>query len=331
MTSLLLGFILSGSRRIVVGDSVFGSVKTCVELWNINGLYSNLLVKAAHKKYTRKLLRESDIERGQWVCARAEIDGVKLMATRFLDLQEKLFISSYSTSLDGPLRATKYHGDVPWPLVAYEYLSSSASIDIHNHFRTGSSGLEDAWQTKNANLRQVAGVIGFLFTNAYLAYRHFHKSQIKHSEFKVELANALYKFKETAPHTKRFSLEVPIPDIAKVHVLKLLQKMASNRRGKTTGTKSTTFIASTTLIKPQKSKKPVGTVRHVWAPMVKCTHCAIRKPEESASSSTLSMVYHPNDNIRINNFIIYNNSCWLTTDYLCYMELWNLMSLCYMM
>ena len=224
MTSLLLGFILSGSRRIVVGDSLFGSVKTCVELWNINGLYSNLLVKAAHKKYTRKLLRESDIERGQWVCARAEIDGVKLMATRFLDLQEKLFISSCSTSLDGPPRATKYHGDVPRPMVAYEYLSSSASIDIHNHFRTGSSGLEDAWQTKNANLRQVAGVIGFLFTNAYLAYRHFHKSQIKHSEFKVELANALYKFKETAPHTKRFSLEVPIPDIAKVHVLKLLQK-----------------------------------------------------------------------------------------------------------
>ena len=224
MTSLLLGFILSGSRRIVVGDSLFGSVKTCVELWNINGLYSNLLVKAAHKKYTRKLLRESDIERGQWVCARAEIDGVKLMATRFLDLQEKLFISSCSTSLESPPLATKYHGDVPRPMVAYEYLSSSASIDIHNHFRTGSSGLEDAWQTKNANLRQVAGVIAFLFTNAYLAYRHFHKSQIKHSEFKVELANALYKFKETAPHTKRFSLEVPIPDIAKVHVLKLLQK-----------------------------------------------------------------------------------------------------------
>ena len=223
MTSLLLGFILSGLGRIVVGDSWFGSVKTCVELWNINGLYSNLLVKAARKKYPRKLLQESDIERGQWVCATAEIDGVKLMATCFLDLQEKLFISSCSTSLDGPPRATKY-GDVPWPMVAYEYLSSSASIDIHNHFHTGSTGLEDAWQTKNSNMRQLAGVIGFLFTNAYLAYRHFWKSQIKHTDFKVKLANALSKFKETAPHAKRFSLEVPIPDIAKVHVLKLLQK-----------------------------------------------------------------------------------------------------------
>ena len=96
MTSLLLGFILLGLGRIVVGDSWFGSFKTCVELWNISGLYSNLLVKTAHKKYPRKLLRESDIERGQWVCATAEIDGVKLMATCFLDLQEKLFISSCS-------------------------------------------------------------------------------------------------------------------------------------------------------------------------------------------------------------------------------------------
>ena len=73
-------------------------------------------------------------------------------------------------------------------------------------------------------MRQVAGVIGFLFTNAYLAYRHFQKSQMKHADFKVKLANALTKFKETTPHAKRFSLEVPIPDIAKVHFLKLLQK-----------------------------------------------------------------------------------------------------------
>ena len=37
-------------------------------------------------------------------------------------------------------------------MVAYEYLSSSASIAIPDHFHTGSTGLEDAWQTKNANV-----------------------------------------------------------------------------------------------------------------------------------------------------------------------------------
>ena len=183
--------IFSGSGRIVVGDSWFGSVKSCVELWNNNGLYSIMLVKTAHKKYPQELLWGSNIERGQWVCATSEFDGVKVMATRFLDLQEKLFISSCSTSLDGPPRVTKYHGNVPRLQVAFDYLSNSASIDIHNHFHTGSTGLEDAWQTKNASMRQVAGVLGFLFTNAYLGYRHFQKSAMKHSNFKIELANSI--------------------------------------------------------------------------------------------------------------------------------------------
>ena len=131
------------------------------------------MVKTAHKRYPRILLRETKIVRGEWISKAAEIDGVDVMATRFLDLQEKLYISSCSTALSGPPRVTKYHGDVPRPMVAFDYLSSSASIDVHNHFRTGSTGLEDAWQTKNANMRQVAGVVGFLFTNAFLAYKHF--------------------------------------------------------------------------------------------------------------------------------------------------------------
>ena len=155
---------------------------------------------------------------------------------------------------------------------------------------------------KNPNMRQVAGVISFLFTIAYLAYCHFQKSQIKHSDFKVKLANALSKFKETAPRTKRFSLEVPIPDIAKVHVLKLLQKTGKDgveQKRKNNRYQKYCFYCQ---------QKPVGTVRCVWAPVVKCTHCAIRKLEERASSSTLSMVYHPNNDIHINNFIIYSNS-----------------------
>ena len=70
----------------VVGDSWFGSVKTAVKLWNVNGLYSNMLVKTAHKDYPRVLLREKKIERGEWVSAVGTIDDTPLMATKFLDL-----------------------------------------------------------------------------------------------------------------------------------------------------------------------------------------------------------------------------------------------------
>ena len=129
-----------------------------------------MLVKTAHKNFPRKLLREKNFDRGEWTSALAEIDGLKVTATPIIDLQEKLFISSCSTDLHGPPWVTKHHGEVRRPQVAYDYLSNSASIDIHKHFRTGSVGLEDAWQTKSVHMRQFAGVLGFLFTNGYLAY-----------------------------------------------------------------------------------------------------------------------------------------------------------------
>ena len=64
---------------------------------------------------------------------------------------------------------------MPHPKVAESYLSSSALIDIHNHVRTGSLGLEDIWRTLEPQKRQFAGIFGFIFTNAYLAYKYFRK------------------------------------------------------------------------------------------------------------------------------------------------------------
>ena len=43
----------------------------------------------------------------EWTSATASIDGQELLAVRFLDLQEKQFITNASTSLPGPPRATK--------------------------------------------------------------------------------------------------------------------------------------------------------------------------------------------------------------------------------
>ena len=64
--------------------------------------------------------------------------------------------------------------------------------------------IDAPWQTKNSNMRQV-GVLGFLFTKAYLAKHHFQKSPLKHCEFKIHLANSLANFKEATQRTKRLS------------------------------------------------------------------------------------------------------------------------------
>ena len=184
----------SYSGKIVVADSWFGSVKSAVNLLNRNGLHSIMLVKTAHRDYPKDLLATPN--RGEWNSATATIDDVDLLAVKFMDLQEKQFISTCSTSSVGPPRQTKHHGEVPRPQIAYDYLSYAAGIDIHNHVRTGSLGFEDVWSTKSPQHRQFAGIIGFLFSNAYLAQKYFkpNSRMLKHADFKLKLANQLIEY-----------------------------------------------------------------------------------------------------------------------------------------
>ena len=94
---------------------------------------------------------------------------------------------------------------MPRPKVAESYLSSSASIDIHNHVRTGSIGLEDIWSTLEPQKRQFAGIFGFIFTNAYLAYKFFRK-ETEHTDFKMSLLNALINYTHTVKKVTLCSL-----------------------------------------------------------------------------------------------------------------------------
>ena len=202
-------FIL-GTGRTVVGDSWFASVQSTVKLWNINGLHSIFIVKTAHKNYPRELLRDVPLSRGGWTSATATFEGHNVLAVRFIDLQEKMFISDVSTTLEGPPRVTKHHGNVPRPMVAYEYLQNSAGIDIHNHYHTGSCGLEDAWKTKNPIHRQAAGVFGVLLTNAFLMKKYFQKSPLKHYQFKIALANDMVSYSDATRRTRQLQIDVPL-------------------------------------------------------------------------------------------------------------------------
>ena len=96
------------------------------------------------------------------------ITRFKLVALETL----KDFLSTCSSSIAGKSRKTKHHGLVPQH-VAEEYFKYSASIDVHNHYRTQSVGLEDIWHTKNPLRWQLPGILGFCFTNGYLAMKYF--------------------------------------------------------------------------------------------------------------------------------------------------------------
>lgn len=62
--------------------------------------------------------------------------------------------------------------------------------------RTGSTGLEDAWLTKDPVIRQFAGVFGFLLTNAHLAHKYFVNPDMKHVNFKIQLSHQMVHFEE---------------------------------------------------------------------------------------------------------------------------------------
>ena len=123
---------------------------------------------------------------------------MKLQAVSFQDIKKKQFIYTCSTILLGSPRKTKHLGEVSRPKVAEFYLNHAAAIDIHNHIRTGSMGLEDAILTKSPHIRQFTGILGFLFTNAYLAYRYFkpNRSSLGHVNFKMARSNQLVEFNE---------------------------------------------------------------------------------------------------------------------------------------
>ena len=71
----------------------------------------------------------------------------------------------------------------------------AASINIHNHVKTGSMGLTGVILTTSPHIRQFIEILVFLFTNSYLAYRYFkpYQTNLKHVAF--ALANQLLELK----------------------------------------------------------------------------------------------------------------------------------------
>ena len=224
-TCLRLTEYWSSSGRVVVGDSWFGSVKSAIQLMLVNGLYSIFLVKTAHKLFPKEILSETNLQRGEWNAASAVIDDVNLLAVKFKDLQSKQFISTCSASSVGNPRETRHHGLVQRPKVASDYLKFAAGIDIHNHVRTGSKGLEDVWLTKDAHQRQFTGIMSFLFSNAFLTMKHFFDKELKHLNFKINLANQMTIFKEHNPLELRTPLQRSTEESEKlIHNLRRFRK-----------------------------------------------------------------------------------------------------------
>ena len=55
------------------------------------------------------------------------------------------------------------------------FFDHAPSIDTHNHVRTGYMDLEDVIVAKSPHFWQFTGILEFLVTKSYLAYKYFNQ------------------------------------------------------------------------------------------------------------------------------------------------------------
>ena len=88
------------------------------------------------------------LARGEWCSFVCPYLHGELLALRLNDLKDKYLFGSAGTSNVGVPRKTQSRKLISRPAAAaVEYSSAAQAIDVYNHVRTASLGLEDWWQT----------------------------------------------------------------------------------------------------------------------------------------------------------------------------------------
>ncbi|DBA00695.1 TPA: LOW QUALITY PROTEIN: hypothetical protein N0F65_003624 [Lagenidium giganteum] len=197
-----------GSRRIVVGDSAFASVKTLAELER-RGLYFMELVKTALSGYPKQHMvqRSATARRGDAYVMRNESPfGTMMYALRWSDRKPKCIIANRGTTApgndsirtrhkivrhgDGTSKTVRFTLQVRRPHMVEKVFAAFSAVDVHNHYRQGSLSMEKGWPTKTWWHRVFGSVFGMIITDAFMAYKHenVHTDSDSFGEFLSKLA-----------------------------------------------------------------------------------------------------------------------------------------------
>ena len=128
---------------------------------------------------------------------------------------EKLFIYLFNNSSRSSMKnKTSWFSSLPpscWNLL---------EITQHTyHVWTGSSALEDVWKTLNPDRCQLAGILDFCLTNAFLPMQHYQNPKLEHYKFKICASHSLTAFKSNSLCQTRkleVSTEMPLHPLEKL-------------------------------------------------------------------------------------------------------------------
>ena len=158
----------AGSGRYTVMDSAFGSVKSCVALYNVLGLFCIGMVKTASRLYPKKWysdwhregsVRGADGRRlhqpGAWKTLQSSFEtwdqGVrkKIFAVGWHEIKLKTIISTMGTTvrgndaiksrhkkvwINGREQTERYERAVPQPSIIEIFFAIFGKVDQHDHF-----------------------------------------------------------------------------------------------------------------------------------------------------------------------------------------------------
>ena len=214
-----------GTARIVHADIAFSSVKTTLELLS-RGLYFVGIVKTAHKEYPKAHMNawvSGSLEGQEGAPARGAFHLLesssgspqKLYALVWNDKKSKQIIATCGTTNpgnpsvrprhkivesflqdeSGELKTVAYTKIVQRPQMIELFFKYFSTIDVHDHFRQGSLGMERAWLTHSWWHRLFATLFAMTFFDSFLGYRHetleAHGNPVELNEFIGKLAYQL--------------------------------------------------------------------------------------------------------------------------------------------
>jgi len=191
---------LWGSKRCLVGDSAFASLKLSKELRD-KGIYFHGIVKTAHTGYPKKWCEEwldNDPDRGDWVGFHHRDDATEndYYGCVWKDCKGKMIISNCSSLHEGEPAKKRRHKKVERdgrvvcaivekavrrPKMIEDVFKYFSVIDVHDHYRQGSLHLETTWKTTKWWHRVFTTIYGMTITDAFLASRYEHSKNIASS------------------------------------------------------------------------------------------------------------------------------------------------------
>ena len=209
-TTLRLMQPFFGSGRVCLGDSWFGSVKSCCALLE-RGVYSVLNVKTAHKGFPKttllRLLANDHDQPGLTVCipgeARIRRTRTMIKATAHrgpAGVPLCLVSSCCTTQPAGTMKYMVKHPTDTTHLLAKEipvdettqlYRSRYSIVDQHNRLRTGSVAFHDVWKTHDFRIRELSELIGLAEVNTFLLMRAKGTGQVRQKYCRKVLAKEL--------------------------------------------------------------------------------------------------------------------------------------------